>query len=230
MKEVTEGDSLTLPTGLTETQSSGRILWLYGSDKTIIAQIDKGNYSINDDDDERFKGNLELDKQTGSLTIKKNRIKNSGLYELDINRGTTSKKFSVKVYASLPTPDIDSPQCAQTPVGSSSPRCVFQCSVQTSDQTTLSWYRGNSVVSNIYSCMVNNPISNKTKHLDITQFCKPCEGTSGLIYVVDNLCLLQISHIDTYCMTVFIITVSDLHSGYIVLMFIVCVIDQTHSH
>lgn len=97
IKEVTEGDSLTLPTGLTQTQSSGRILWLYGSDKTIIAQIDKGTYSTNVDD-ERFKGNLELDKQTGSLTIKNNRIKNSGLYQLDINRGTTLKKFSVTVY------------------------------------------------------------------------------------------------------------------------------------
>ncbi|CAM4659480.1 unnamed protein product [Leuciscus chuanchicus] len=218
MKEVTEGDSLTLPTGLTETQSSGRILWLYGSDRIILAKIDEGTYST-DVDDERFKGNLELDKQTGSLTIKNNRIKNSGLYELDIGGGTTSKKFSVTVYASLPTPDIDSPQCAQTPAGSSSPICVFQCSVQTSDQTTLSWYRGNSVVSskipdickslslrlevnyedkNIYSCMVNNPISNKTKHLDIAQFCKPCEDSgpsSGVIIgiVVPLLLLLLVA-------------------------------------
>ncbi|KAK7136723.1 hypothetical protein R3I93_016927 [Phoxinus phoxinus] len=203
MKEVTEGDSLTLPTGLTQTQSSDRILWLYGSDRTIIATIDNGIYSTNVD--ERFKGNLELDTQTGSLTIKKNKKKISGLYELDINRGTTSKKFSVKVYASLPTPAIDSPQCAQTPVGSSSPKCVFLCSVQTSDQTTLSWYRGNTRVSNkisdisssislrlevnyedknIYSCMVNNTISNKTQHLDITQLCQPCEDpglSSGVI-------------------------------------------------
>ncbi|XP_039520346.1 uncharacterized protein LOC120474272 [Pimephales promelas] len=200
--KVTDGDSLTLPTGLTEIQSSDRILWLYGSDRTIIAKIDAGTNNT-DNDDERFQGNLELDKQTGSLTIKNVKIKNSGYYQLDIKRGSTIKDFNVKVYAILPTPDIDSQHCAQTPVGSSSPRCVFQCSVQTSDQTTLFWYRGNSVISskisdicsrlslrlevnyedkNIYSCMVKNPITNKTKHLDVTQLCQPCAAvpSSGL--------------------------------------------------
>ncbi|XP_067271103.1 CD48 antigen-like [Pseudorasbora parva] len=191
----TEGDNLTLPTGLTKIQSSDQILWLYGSDKTIIAKIVGGNY-ITDVDDERFKGNLKLDKQTGSLTIENIRIKNSGLYQLDINRGTTSRKFDVTVYAHLPTPDIESPQCSLTPVGSHSRKCVFSCSVQTSGQATLSWYKGNVFISskvsdicstislpleanyedrNIYSCLVSNPISNKTQHLNITQLCQPCQ-------------------------------------------------------
>ncbi|XP_051763205.1 uncharacterized protein LOC127519744 isoform X3 [Ctenopharyngodon idella] len=196
-KEVTEGNSLTLPTALTKTQSSDQIFWLYGPQKTIIAKIARGIYETGGD--ERFEGNLELDKQTGSLTIKNIRIINTGLYQLDFN-GAVSREFSVTVYARLPTPEILSPQCAQTPAGSSSPKCVFQCSVQTSDQVTLSWYKGNSLVSsnisnicsrislplevnyedkNPYSCMVNNPISNKTKHLDITQLCHRCDG-SGL--------------------------------------------------
>ncbi|XP_052446865.1 SLAM family member 5 [Carassius gibelio] len=195
MKTVTEGDHLTLQTGFSEIRSDDRIVWLYGSD--MIARIEKagGVFNTYDVDDGRFSGKLELDKQTGSLIIKDIRIKNAGEYQL-VNKGVTAGKFMVTVYARLPTPAIGFSDCPQTPAGSSSKICAVQCSVQTVGLVTLSWYKGNNLVSsrisdtcsstslrlevdyddkNTYSCMVNNPISNQATHLDITQVCHTCE-------------------------------------------------------
>ncbi len=93
-----EGDSVTLHTDLTEIHDD--ILWKYGDDNSLLAQINRENQiSSTYDDvlDERFRDRLKLDHQTGSLTITNITTQHAGLYKLDIT-GVKSKTFSVSVY------------------------------------------------------------------------------------------------------------------------------------
>ncbi|XP_050959765.1 uncharacterized protein LOC127161161 [Labeo rohita] len=97
---ITEGESVTLMTNI-EIQRKDQILWKFGDDNTPIAKI-KGGYktSVHDNDDERFRDRLKLDKKTGSLIITNTRTTDAGVYTLQVNRnGKTSFKLSsVSVY------------------------------------------------------------------------------------------------------------------------------------
>ncbi|XP_067271062.1 SLAM family member 9-like [Pseudorasbora parva] len=193
---VMEGDSVTLNTDLTEIQEDNDILWRYGADYSLIAKIsiERQIFSYNDTDG-RFRDRLKLDHQTGSLTITNISTEHAGDYQLLI-KGVkqSSKSFSVSVYARLPVPVIisNSSHCSS----SSSSSCSLVCSVLNVSHVTLSWFKGNSLLSSIsvsdlsislslpleveyqdkntYSCVLNNPISNQTRHPNITQLCHTC--------------------------------------------------------
>ncbi|XDV23587.1 hypothetical protein PO909_028108 [Leuciscus waleckii] len=196
-----EGDSVTLYTDDTEICEGNDILWKYGAEKSQIAKIKKKK-QINTDG--RFRDRLKLDDQTGSLTITNTRTEHTGVYQLEIHGlKLTTKSFNVSVYAHLPTPSITR-DCSSL----SSSNCSLVCSsVLNVCDATLSWYKGISVLSSIsvcdlsislslpleveyqdkntYSCVLNNPISNQTTHLDINTLCHTCAGTTALmIYIV----------------------------------------------
>ncbi|KTG06367.1 hypothetical protein cypCar_00036800, partial [Cyprinus carpio] len=143
---VTEGDSVTLNTAVTEVQRDDQILWMFGPKETRIAEIYKhviDMFSSN----ETFGNRLQLNSSTGSLIIRNLRSTDSGLYKLQIrsNRGNSDKIFSVTVYAHLPVPVISSANFSSSERSSES-RCSLVCSVSNVSHVTLSWYKGNSLL------------------------------------------------------------------------------------
>ncbi|XP_065100543.1 T-lymphocyte surface antigen Ly-9-like [Paramisgurnus dabryanus] len=200
---VMEVDSVTLHTNITDIQRDQQILWLFGPKETRIAEIYKEKNVC--DPCGSFKNRLKLDNQTGSLIITNITITNSGLYQQEIinSRGTSYNRFNVTVYAHLPIPDITCTKSSSST--SSSSKCVLLCSVLNVRDVSLSWYKGNSLLSSIsvsdlnirlslpleveyqdtntYSCVLNNPITNQTQHLNITHLCQMCSGSSSYFWI-----------------------------------------------
>ncbi|XP_056304468.1 uncharacterized protein LOC130216600 [Danio aesculapii] len=200
-----EGDSVTLNTDTQILEVD--IQWKFGAEKSLIAKlkINKQIFSTIDDAlDGRFRDRLKLDNQTGSLTIVNIRSEHAGDYILRTNGAKlTTKTFSVSVYARLPVPVLifNSSQCS-----SSVQYCSVLCSVVNVSAVSLSWYKGNSLLSSIsvsdlsislslpleveyqdnntYSCVINNTISNQTTYLSVTQLCQTCAGPPGSLLVL----------------------------------------------
>ncbi|XP_073721367.1 uncharacterized protein [Misgurnus anguillicaudatus] len=199
---VTEGDPVTLSVSLTESQREDRISWKFTSQEINAAEIiiaetkDKGNdvRFYKDRADGRFKDRLKLNKHTGSLIITNTNITHTGLYKVNTIRTSTHlKTINLTIYAHLPVAVISrvSSQCS-----SSSSNCSLLCSVLNVRDVSLSWYKGNSLLSiisvsdlnirlslpleveyqdtNTYRCVLNNTITNQTQHLNITQLCQTC--------------------------------------------------------
>ncbi|XP_073699657.1 SLAM family member 5-like [Garra rufa] len=194
---VMEGDSVSLNTGVTEINEDDDVLWKFGAGESPIAKISREDqiFSTFVGPDGRFRDRLKLDKQSASLTITNIATEHAGLYELQISGDKLlSKTFSVSVYARLPTPNISRDFSQNISSSSSSQQnCSLVCSAVNVSRVTLSWYNGNGLLSSIsvsdlsislslpleveyqdnntYSCVLNNPISNQTQHLDISKLC-----------------------------------------------------------
>ncbi|KAF4097340.1 hypothetical protein G5714_021348 [Onychostoma macrolepis] len=201
--EVTEGESVTLNSGLTQIMDDNVIQWRFGNENTLIAEINKRGDSMTVYDDVldgRFRDRLKLDKQTGSLTITNITTQHAGDYKLQTNKLTESFSFIVYARLSVPVISSNSSQCSSSSSSSSSQQnCSLLCSVVNVGHVTLSWYKGNSLLSSIsvsdlsislslpleveyqdkntYSCVLNNPISKQTRHLDISKLCQPCSDS-----------------------------------------------------
>ncbi|XP_052446740.1 CD48 antigen isoform X2 [Carassius gibelio] len=198
---VKEGDSVTLNSSLNEIHTDDKIMWTFGPNMSLIARINRETKTILNGTDGRFRDRLKLDNQSGSLTITDTRTTDSGEYKVTISSRTAMNyKFTVTVYARLSVPVIisNSSQCSSSSSSSSSSQqnCSLLCSVVNVGHVNLSWYKGNSLLSSIsvsdlsislslpleveyqeknsYSCVINNPITNQTTHLDISKLCQPC--------------------------------------------------------
>ncbi|XP_005161714.1 uncharacterized protein si:dkey-182g1.10 [Danio rerio] len=106
---VMEGDSVPLYTCQKDTQKYETILWTYGSEDAVIAFFSRGKPFSFPDGNERFKDRLEIDLNTGSLTIRNIRTNHSGVYKVDMTSTSGSpyiRRFNVTVSAVF-DPDAD---------------------------------------------------------------------------------------------------------------------------
>ncbi|KAL6466531.1 hypothetical protein MHYP_G00243350 [Metynnis hypsauchen] len=115
--DATEGATVTLRTDLTTKNNGDVILWTFGPADTLIAQlVNRNTVTLSS---ERFRDRLQLDRQTGSLTISNIGITDSGVYKvLIISVEISNEHFTVTVYAPVSIPAIknisDISEC-QTP-------------------------------------------------------------------------------------------------------------------
>ncbi len=97
---VKEGESLILKTDA-EIRKKDKILWLFGEENTLIAEINEGSGKISTFDgvDGRFGDSLGLDINTGSLTIRNITAEHTGVYKQKIisKKATTIKRINVVV-------------------------------------------------------------------------------------------------------------------------------------
>ncbi|XP_051726682.1 hepatocyte cell adhesion molecule-like [Ctenopharyngodon idella] len=179
---VMKGDSVTLPTGVSEINRYMQILWLFGPENpdTLVAEIYKTSISIYDS----YKGldRLQMDQQTGSLTIRNITTTHSGLYTAQIMTAmATYKRFKVIVYAPVTLPVIESSECqisvlqkcAAACFGFSCEVCTLKCSTENGPGVSLSWYIGSERLNQTSSSELNVnlslPLEIKERNIDMYQ-------------------------------------------------------------
>lgn len=103
VKTVMEGDVLTLHTGATQLHKNSETIWFYKSDSlaTRIAQMNEENVFTHYEN--KLADRLQLDQESGSLTIWNISSSDSGVYEVSLTNGLdiSERKIRVDVYGKL---------------------------------------------------------------------------------------------------------------------------------
>ncbi|XP_058617274.1 uncharacterized protein LOC131530823 isoform X4 [Onychostoma macrolepis] len=104
---VTEGDPVTLHTGLHKRMDDDVIQWMFGYKSIAKICIANGRITVNYVLNGRFRDRLKLDNQTGSLTITNTRPEHTGVYELQTNCLRKSFILTVQRCSSCIIGDVD---------------------------------------------------------------------------------------------------------------------------
>ncbi|XP_067271112.1 CD276 antigen-like [Pseudorasbora parva] len=227
------GDSVTLDCNVSEVQLKNEIDWRFNGIRIVKSFNGIPTY----EEDVRFTNRLKLQKN-GTLTITDTRITDTGIYTLSTIKKESAETFSVAVYAPVPIPVITSviSQCFSSSESSSSPKNVLLlCSVLNVSHVTLSWFKGNSLLSSIsvsdlsislslpleleyqdnntYSCVLNNPISQQTKHVCITDLCRLCSDEVSCCESTEAVIRLAVTALmGLAAVAAFIVLVFDIRS------------------
>jgi len=86
---VNEGESVFLNTGVIKQQHDN-LLWYFNDTRIALINGHPNTSCLYDGEDGRFRGRVEVDKETGSLTITNIRSEHAGLYEAVIIRRESS--------------------------------------------------------------------------------------------------------------------------------------------
>ncbi|KAL1251702.1 hypothetical protein QQF64_019498 [Cirrhinus molitorella] len=147
-QSVMEGESVTLDTGV-EIHKQEKIRWYFND--ILIAEFNRDlSYSCTDfqckDADMRFRNRLMLDLQTGSLTIKGTRTKDTGVYKLKIirNSGDSVKIYIVTVHGFFSI--ISEEESAFVMEGDS---VTLHTDVETNQQEKIRWYFNDARIAQI---------------------------------------------------------------------------------
>ncbi len=105
--KVKRGETVTLKTGVTDVQRDDRIRWKYADSRvsesttlySVIAVCDKriDRLLVKEGPGGKFKDRLQLDHQTGNLTIKNMSVKDSGQFKVEIKSNTNPLTKTIKV-------------------------------------------------------------------------------------------------------------------------------------
>ncbi len=94
---MTEGKSVRLSTDRPKIERGDVIQWRFRDE--IIAEIKGGTGETHDGADKRFRDRLQLNDQTGDLTIKNSTDEDTGRYKLKIisRKGNKNKTYGVTI-------------------------------------------------------------------------------------------------------------------------------------
>ncbi|XP_055079519.1 uncharacterized protein LOC129456438 [Periophthalmus magnuspinnatus] len=144
-----------------------------------IASIYNGVLEIEED---IYTNRLHWNSSTGHFTLSDLQKNDCGVYAIDSKKGNVFYKlYELKVYEPVSRPVVS---C----VNMSADICTLQCSVTLTEQTTLSWFRGEQPVDSSssavqlltvqlrkntpeYKCVAQNPADEKIVIVDITAVC-----------------------------------------------------------